>query len=76
MKKFSNKINESFTGPFVVGDRVMVDKGLTTDPANRQGHYGDVVHITKSGDTVVEFSDGGIGVYSSGLIGDAPSDRF
>lgn len=75
MKKFTNKINENFTGPFIVGDRVMIDRGLTTDPAKRQGQHGDVVHITKNGDTVVEFGDGGIGVYSDGLIGDSPSDR-
>lgn len=69
MKKFTNKINEEYFFQEVnVGDRVKVPLSLTTDPAKRQGQHGDVVHITKNGDAVVEFGDGGIGVYIEGSL--------
>jgi hypothetical protein len=66
MKKFS-MIKEDTTKIVEIGDRVQVPKGIT-DPYNKGGQWGDVVHITKSGDIVVEFGDGSIGVYSESVF--------
>jgi len=69
MKKFTNKITEEYSMDIsTVGDRVMVPLTLTNDSANKQGQYGDVVHITRNGDAVVEFGDGSIGVYEEGTL--------
>ena len=68
MKKFTNKINEEVSEELHIGDVAKVPLSLTTDPANRQGQTGEVVHITKNGDFVLEFEDGIIGTYGEGTL--------
>lgn len=50
------------------GDTVKVPEDLTTDPYDKRGETGKIVHITADGTIVVEFKDGSFGLYQKNAL--------
>ena len=54
-----------------VGNSVTIPRDLTTDPYNKRGQTGKVVHINRDLTLLtVEFEDGSLGVYDVNIFGD------